>query len=505
MRMVPDSYRNSQVSRCSANPSDRVRVDGRLPALMRCFSTGPLAISLAAATWLALSPTQLTPAQAAPKPSLALPQIETFSLANGLSVAVLPQPGSSAMSVQVWYRAGSKDEARDRRGSAHMFEHMMFKGTRRVRPEEHARHVNRVGGYANAETREDSTHYVNVVPPTMLDFTLSLEAERMRGLLFRKEMIDLEREVVKEEIRAAQASPIARGFERFLAEAYTRHPYAWTPGGALGDLDATTPADLQAFYDAYYQPGNALVVVVGDTTADAVKASVEKYFGAIPTAPAPPPRPADLAPEPPQTAPRRVVAEPSQIGLVLTGYKLPPAKHRDTYALQAASLLLGGGDASRLQQRIEKPPPGGKEALGVQAGAEARLLEHPGIFVTLGVFLDPASASAVEQALAEEVARLGAKGPSAEELRKAKNQIQAYFVAGLEDVQGIAGQIGESWILTGDPRQWVADLAEFEKLTIKDVQRVITTYLTPAQATTVIIPPLPPAAPAADAPAGGAP
>src|SRR5690606_7361804 len=115
------------------------------------------------------------------------------------------------ISVQLWYRAGSKDEPRDRRGSAHMFEHMMFKGTHKMRSEAHALYINGVGGYVNATTDEDSTHYINTLPSDYLDFVLQLEADRMRGLMFRPEMIKNEREVVKEEIRQQENAPIAKG------------------------------------------------------------------------------------------------------------------------------------------------------------------------------------------------------------------------------------------------------------------------------------------------------
>src|SRR5678816_2149727 len=209
------------------------------------------------------------PAGAAQKPAIAqLPKIERFKLANGLEVAFLQIDTAPVVSVQLWYHAGSKDEPRDRRGSAHMFEHMMFKGTQHVRAEAHAQFVNGIGGYVNAQTDEDATHYINTLPSDYLDFAVQLEAERMRNLLFRKEMIDTEREVVKEEIRQQENSPIAKGFLRFLEIAFTKHPYAWTAGGNLQALDATTPEDLKKFYDAYYQPNNALLVVAGKVTMD---------------------------------------------------------------------------------------------------------------------------------------------------------------------------------------------------------------------------------------------
>jgi zinc protease len=220
-----------------------------------------------------------------------MPKVETFELSNGLKVAFLRVDSAPVVAVQVWYHAGSKDEPRDRRGSAHMFEHMMFKGTLHVRPEAHAQFLGGVGGYVNAQTDEDATHYIDTVPADYLDFAVELEAERMRNLMFRPDMIATEKEVVKEEIRQQENSPIAKGFLRFLDIAYTKHPYAWTAGGTIKDLDQTTPQDLEKFYNAYYQPNNAMLVVVGKATTEQVKASAEKWFGKIPKG-AEPPRPA---------------------------------------------------------------------------------------------------------------------------------------------------------------------------------------------------------------------
>ena len=427
-------------------------------------------------------------AQPAKSQALKMPTIERFTLENGLEVAYMHVDTAPVVSVQVWYHVGSKDEPRDRRGSAHMFEHMMFKGTERVRPEDHARHINRLGGYVNATTNEDATWYYETLPAEYVDFAIQLEAERMRNLVWREEMVATEREVVKEEIRQQENNPIAKGFLRFLEIAYTKHPYAWTAGGTIADLDKTTIEDLKTFYDTYYQPNNALLVVVGDVTLDEVKASAEKHFGAIPKANEPP-RPADAAPEPPQTEARREVVEPGQVGILIAGYKVPEAEHDDVYALQVLSLVLGAGESSRLRQRIKRIDPKTKRPLGVEAGAQVLVREDPGLFAVIGVFLDPAVAGAVEKALMDEVATIAAKGPTAQELRKAKNQIQSGFVYGLESVDGVANQIGLSWILTGDPTQFLRDLDALEQVTAADVKRVAKEYLQPSRATVVVIPP----------------
>lgn len=431
----------------------------------------------------------LAPAAAAPKPAIAkLPTIERFTLDNGLEVAFIAIDTAPVVAVQVWYRAGSKDEPRDRRGSAHMFEHMMFKGTKHVRAEAHAQFINGLGGYVNAQTDEDATHYINTLPSDYLDFAIKLEAERMRNLMFRKPMIDTEREVVKEEIRQQENSPITKGFLRFLEIAFAKHPYAWTAGGNLKDLDATTPADLKKFYDLYYQPSNAMLVVAGKATLDQVKASAQKHFGSIAKAPEPP-RPAKAAQEPPQTSKRREVVEPSQIGLTLVGWHIPAAREKDVYALQVASIILGAGESSRLKVRLKKTDPKTKKPLALDGGVETLVREDPGMVIALGAYLDKAQIEPVEAAIFDEVKKLGTAGPKADELRKAKNQVQSGFVFSLEQVQGLATAMGRSWILTGDPSSFMRDVDAIEKVTAADVKRVVTKYLAPDKATIVVIPP----------------
>ena len=444
------------------------------------------------------------------KPAIVhLPTVETFTLANGLQVAVLELDTAPVVAVQVWYHAGSKDEPRDRRGSAHMFEHMMFKGTAHVRPEAHAQMLNGVGGYVNAQTDEDATHFINTVPAAYLDFAIQLEAERMRNLMFRPDMIATEKEVVKEEIRQRENSPVAKGFLKFLDIAYTKHPYAWTAGGTIKDLDATTPEDLKKFYDAYYEPNNAMLVVVGKTNAAAVKKSAEKWFGVVAKG-AEPPRPAKSAQEPPQTEKRRQVVEPGQVGITIVGWHVPAAKDKDVYAIQVASIILGAGDSSRLKIRLKSNDPKLKRPLALDGGMEALIHEDPGMVIGLGAYLAPDQAAPVEAALFDEVEKLGARGPTADELRKAKNQVQSAFVFSLEHAQGLAEAIGRSWINTGDPSSFLRDVDNIEKVSAADVQRVVKQYMPQDHATVVVIPPPsaaapPPAKPPAPTQKNGAP
>lgn len=431
------------------------------------------------------------PVAAAPNPPKTvskLPAVAAFALSNGLQVAVLHSDAAPVVSVQVWYHAGSKDERPDRRGSAHMFEHMMFKGTAHVRADAFTQSINALGGYVNAATDEDATHYASTLPAVHLDYAVRLEAERMRSLLFRKEMIDAERAIIKDEIRQQDSSPFARGLLGCLAVSYLKHPYAWTASGNPKDLDAISADDLKKFYDTYYQPNNAMLVVVGKVAVSDVKASAEKWFGAIPKA-ADPPRPAAAAQEPPQTARRRAVADPGPIGMTLVGWHIPPAKDKDIFALQIASIVLGAGDGARLKQRLKAVDPKTKVALAVEAGMDAVVREDPGMAIALGAYRDPAQADAALAAILDEVGKLAARGPTRDELRKAKNQVQSGLVFSLESAEGLGEAIGRSWILTGSPSSFLHEADEVERVSAADVQRVARQYLSTDRATVVVFPP----------------
>ncbi|RMH45067.1 MAG: insulinase family protein [Deltaproteobacteria bacterium] len=440
------------------------------------------ALLVAVVTAAALPAAAGTPA--APAPQLQLPEVKTWTLDNGLRVAYLPRHEAPVVAVHVWYHVGSKEERPDRLGAAHMFEHMLFKGTVHVRPEEHARHIQRVGGSLNAFTTQDTTAYHEQLPKQYLQFACKLEAERMRNLLLRKEMIDTEREVVKEELRLRyENSPIGKGLQKFFATAFTKHPYGWLAIGTKETLDATDKDYLQYFYDTYYVPNNALLVVVGDVSEDEVRTCADTYFAKIPRGKEPP-RPADERPEPPQTEKRRVVVEPRQIGIVLGGFHIPEAKHPDMYPLRVLAKILSDGESSRLYRRLVRT-----DKIAVAAGGQVFALEHPGLFLTFGVYLQPDQGDKVEAALLDEIAKVRDAGVTDKELQKAKNQLESDLVFSLESASGLATQIGQSWINTGDPAAFLGDADKIAAVTADDVQRVARQYLVESNLTIVVIPP----------------
>ena len=279
-------------------PSTRILVP--LPVLLLTLALALGSASPARAGKPA-KPAKAVPATAA---SVTAPKLDvkSWTLPNGLQVLFLADHKAPIATVQVFYHVGSKDEHVGIRGVAHMFEHMMFKGSVHVPPEEHARLLKEVGGQVNAFTTEDLTAYHDTVPPSYVGFALQLEAERMRNLKLLQATVDSERHVVEEEKRLrVDNDPVGKAIEKFRALAYTKHPYNWTAIGTIEDLEKVTPADCQRFYDTFYQPNNATLILVGDLDEQTARKLVNQYFGPIPRGPA---QPRNRAVEPLQTAPR---------------------------------------------------------------------------------------------------------------------------------------------------------------------------------------------------------
>ena len=407
----------------------------------------------------------------APASSTLKIQIKEWRLKNGLRVLYSPHRRIPAVTVQVWYHAGSKDERVGIRGIAHMFEHMMFKGSQRVPPEKHARMISAVGGSTNAFTAEDVTAYHNTLPKQYLGFAMELEAERMRKLHLTLHTIKSEREVVKEEKRVRlENSPIGRALEAIRAMAYTRHPYAWTPAGHMKDLDRISRPDCQTFYDTYYMPNNATVIVVGDVTEAEARRAVDRHFGPLPKGREPP---RVTVNEPPQAAMRTRQADwPSQLKVVLGAYHVPSARHPDMAALKVLSAVLSAGRSARLNQALVR-----KQKLAVAAGGFVLPQEHPGLLMIWGIGLPTHDATKIKQALMAQVDLLVAKGVTDKELAKAKNQLATASLTKVQTISGLAYQLGRSTYLHGDPRAFLTEVSRLDRVTDKDVLRVAKAYL----------------------------
>lgn len=416
--------------------------------------------------------------------------VHTWELANGLKVLFLAKHEAPVATVQIFYHVGSKDEHVGNRGVAHMFEHLMFKGSDHVPPEEHARLLKEVGGQVNAFTTEDVTAYHQTVPPSYVDFAIRLEAERMRGLRLYPATVDTERKVVEEEKRLRiDNNPIGQAVERFRALAYTRHPYQWTAAGVIADLERVRPADCQAFYDAYYRPNNATLIVVGDVDEAAVRRSVETHFGPLAAGPIAVRR---YATEPTQTAARdATLSLEVALPVVVGGYHIPAARDADVPALQVLATILSAGESSRMHRRLVR-----KDQLAVAAGGFAEAMEHSGLFLVYAAHLPDRDQDKIRRALLDEVARVRTFAVAAPELEKARHQLTAAYVFGLESVEGIARELGLAELVEGDWRRFLDASDRYERVTAADVKRVATKYLVDSNLTFVTLKPLPPKPPA---------
>ena len=273
------------------------------------------------------------------------------TLANGLRVIYVPLHQAPVVEVRVFYHVGSRDERPDRQGFAHMFEHMMFRGSTHVKPEEHMKVLGTVGGQVNAFTYYDQTVYHETLPASALETALYLEADRMAGFKVSDTIFGTERKIVAEEWRMRYMNqPYGRIFEDFQKAAFTTHSYRWTPIGNMDQLRAARSNELQDFFNTYYLPNNAVLVVAGDIDPTTAQPLVNHYFSWIPRG-ADVPR--EIPVEPVQTEARKVdVTYRAPLPRIQIGYHLPGYKSEDHEALDLLGNILGDGRSSRLQQRL---------------------------------------------------------------------------------------------------------------------------------------------------------
>ena len=417
------------------------------------------------------------------RPAAATPVLEA-TLDNGLRVLLLEDRRSPIVSVQVWYRVGSRNEQPGATGLAHFLEHMMFKGTPTYGKGEFARLVEGNGGRDNAFTTQDSTTYFVNIAADKVEDILRLEA----NLLLDPMEIDSERRVVMEERRMrTEDSPDGLLAEELMATAFSAHPYQWPVIGWMTDIARINPVELRAFYDLYYRPNNAVLVVVGDFAAPALLERVRAVFGAIARGPEPP---AVTAVEPPARAERRVTLRSPSVplpGLALT-WLVPNYQSADAPALEVLETVLSGGRAARLHRRLVQ-----EQRLALDADADYSYgSRDPNLFWLSGRPARGVSIEALERALLEELERVKTEPVTEEELERAKNQIEASFVWGQDSIYSRASALGRFELM----RSWRL-LDEFVPLirgvTAADIQRVARAYFPPDRKTTGIL--LPESAP----------
>jgi zinc protease len=395
-------------------------------------------------------------------------------LANGLRVLTLEDHSSPTVAIQVWYKVGSKDDPEGRSGFAHLFEHMMFKSTRNMKAEMMDRLTEDVGGWNNASTFDDYTNYYEVVPSNYLETLLWAEADRMSSLTVDQANFDSERAVVQEEFRARiLAPPYGRLFYAIEKRSYTTHPYRRPGIGSLEELDASTLADVRAFFKTFYRPDNATLIVVGDFEARQLDAWVDKYFGRVAKPDQPLPR--VTVKEPARTAEQRFTELGPSVPLpaVAITYLAPPVGSDDTSALRVAESILGGGESSRLYQSLVY-----RQQVAQEAFVQADLREDQGLFVFGAILASDKPPVEAERSLLAELKRLQDEPVSQAELDKAKSQLLTNLIRERETTNGKANALGVAAVLVGNAANVNTDVTKLQAVTVQDVQRVMKKYFT---------------------------
>jgi zinc protease len=420
-----------------------------------------------------------TPLSAAVRPPKMPYQMVT--LPNGLRVILSQDHSTPIVHVSVWYHVGSKNERQGRTGFAHLFEHMMFKGSKNVEPESHTSIIASVGGRSNAYTTEDETVFWQTVPAHYLPLVLWMEADRMATLRIDDAAFRREREVVKEERRMRiENQPYGRLSEIVFDSAFTAHPYKHPTIGSMADLESASVQDVRDFHNTYYVPENATVTIVGDFDMDQAQQLVRQYFARVPKASRPVPR--DIPKEPVQTRERRVRVEESwPLPAVVVAYKVTYDGHPDAYPLHIAAKILSDGQSARLQRELVY------KGLALTAYASANIVEDPNLVYAVAIVQPGVTPETVEKALIAEFEKLRSSPVSDGELQRSKNQFARDYITGRESIQDKATHLAHAVVIHNDIATADAEFDLFTNVSKADVQRVAKTYFNEASRVVVHI------------------
>ncbi|GAA7890788.1 pitrilysin family protein [Helicobacter pylori] len=415
-----------------------------------------------------------------------LPKHESITLKNGLQVVSVPlENKTGVIEVDVLYKVGSRNEVMGKSGIAHMLEHLNFKSTKNLKAGEFDKIVKRFGGVSNASTSFDITRYFIKTSQANLDKSLELFAETMGSLNLKEDEFLPERQVVAEERRwRTDNSPIGMLYFRFFNTAYVYHPYHWTPIGFMDDIQNWTLKDIKKFHSLYYQPKNAIILVVGDVNSQKVFELSKKHFESLKnldgkTIPTP------YMKEPKQDGSRTAIVHKDGVHLewVALGYKVPVFKHKDQVALDALSKLLGEGKSSWLQSELVD-----KKRLASQAFSHNMQLQDESVFL----FIAGGNPNVKAEALQKEIVALLEKLKKGEitqaELDKLKINQKADFISNLESSSDVAGLFAD-YLVQNDIQGLTDYQQQFLDLKVSDLVRVANEYFKDTQSTTVFLKP----------------
>ena len=423
------------------------------------------------------------------------PELEQFTLPNGLTVIVKPDRRAPTAVHMLWVKAGSMDEVDGTSGVAHLLEHMMFKGTPNVKAGEFSRQVAALGGRENAFTSQDYTGYFQQIPAGRLEEVMKLEADRFANSEWADEEFVKEIEVVKEERRLrTEDSPRSLMHEALNAQVFVASPYRRPIVGWMSDLQAMTPADARDFYKRWYVPANAVVVVAGDVDVAQVRRLAQQYYASAPARAVPPRKPRE---EPVQVGLRRLdFKAPAEQAYVALAFKVPGFKSfegkqtddEDALALTVLAAVLDGYSGARLARALTQGEQRVADSVGAYNGLWGR---GPQLFMLDGVPAQGKTAAQVEQALREQVARIALDGVTQAELDRVKTQWVASEVYKLDSVFNQARELGSHW-MQGLPLDAGERLiARLRLVTADQVKQVAAKYFGDDQLTVAVLRPQP--------------
>jgi zinc protease len=408
--------------------------------------------------------------------------IHPFKLTNGLKVILVEKHDIPNIAYYTFFRVGSRNERVGITGVSHFIEHMMFNGTDKNKPGEFDRIMEFNGGANNAYTANDMTVYTDWFPSSVLEKMMDMEADRMQGSAFQKEVLESERGVVASERRNSENNNESVLSEVVNATAIMAHPYHWSVIGWMSDILNWKREDILDYYRTYYSPNNAVLVVVGDFKQEEMVNLIKKYYEKIPAGK---PYSAITTKEPEQIGERRIKIErEAQTPSFRMVYPSVEATSKDFTALNILDLVLFNGESSRLYKKLVKET---QLAVSVYGGISETM--DPDLFSFIVKPKTGADLNKIESVIEDELKLVAEKGITEQEFQKAKNIIKTGFYSPLETISGFANLLGRTELIYGDYEYLFKIVENYENVKLQDVQAVTAKYFTPSKKTVgVIIP-----------------
>ncbi len=398
--------------------------------------------------------------------------IKQFSLSNGLRVILCEDRVIPVVSVALYYDVGSRNEKTGRTGFAHLFEHMMFQGSENVAKAAHFQHIFNAGGTMNGTTSTERTNYFETLPASHLPLALWLESDRMRSLKVTQENLDNQRSAVQEEKRLRYDNqPYVNAFLRINQLIFKNPANAHSTIGSMEDLDAATIDDVKEFFRIYYAPNNAVLTIAGDFEEEQATALVRKYFEGIPSQPPPPP--VDVS-EPEDVAQTQEVFldKLAPAPAFVLGWKIPPRRTPEYYALSLAADLIFEGDSSRLYQKLVK---GDESVVSIQGGIDER--RGPSAWYIFALPKPGEDVAAIRDQIVGEIRALGTSGPTAAEMEKLRNSLRNDTVRGRQSTMYRAQRLSEYALYDGDPTLFDSELDKYLAITPEHIRAAVQRFL----------------------------